>query len=691
MKVFIARFVACLAIFFTVQTIADAAGVVDRTFGTDGTATTVVGSNLQPKKVKIQADGKILALGTIGSGAAQNTVLARYNSDGTLDTGFGSGGIVIAALSTDTESANDLAFQSDGKIIVVGNFYSPETQSTDFFAARFNQNGALDTSFGNEGIATVNQSSTDNFNAVAVQPDNKIIAVGSTSQNNVEFAAIRFTANGALDSGFSNGGLFFLGFGTFTNTQQFHAVTLFPNGRILIGGTALSNGGMEVLVMLEPSGEFAQNFGNNGIRLESLGFESPGTSMDLAILPDGKFLSVSRSLLRRYLSNGTADQTFRASFATGASEIVPLGSDIAVRSDGRFIVLNQGSSFNVKDAVAYADNGRDINRIRNLSGADVAMQNDDKFVILRGFGDRFSLTRFVSITSPGTRIADFDYDDKTDFAVVRAGQIVYVLRSLQSVTSYQINRNSGEGVRIIPEDFYSTNPTQFPLFYWRFSGQQNNPAYFEGVTEGGTTVSYQWGLSGDIPVGGDYDGETRRFGSLFRKSTELVIFRPSDGNWWIFNRLTNTVSTYHWGTDGDQPVPADYDYDGVTDFAIYRPSTGTWWIHRSSDDSYFTIPFGTDSDIPLTGDFDGDGRADFTVYRPFEGNWYQYLTSEGFRVVRFGLLTDIPVPGDYDGDGRHDIAIFREGFWFILQSTEGFRMVQWGSATDSPVAVRYHR
>jgi uncharacterized delta-60 repeat protein len=690
MRKFVFQLSICLTIFLTLQTMAHAASVFDRNFGTNGTVTTAVGSNLQGGKIKIQPDGKILILGTVDSNSSQKTVLVRYNANGSLDANFGNNGIVIQELSPSFEAANDLSLQSDGKIIVVGSVVLPATQSLDFAVARFNQNGTLDATFGTNGLATVNQSSQDIFNAVVVQPDNKIVAVGTTSQNNFEFAAIRFNANGTLDQSFSNGGLFFLDLDQFTSSQEFRAVTLFPNGRILIGGTALSNGGTEVLVLLEPNGTFAQDFANNGVRREFLGQESTGFNMGLAVLPDGRFLSVSRSLLRRYLSNGAADPNFRAAFATGSSDIVPLGTDLAVRSDGKFIVLNQGLLTSRYDTVLYDKNGRDINRAKNLIGNDIAYQPDDKFVIAIAAEGSFIVRRYVSISSPGTRIADFDYDDKTDLIVSRLGETVYVLRSSQSVISYQLNRSSGEGVRIIPEDYYSNNPEQFPLFYWRYSGQ-NNPAYFEAVipAQFSNRNIYQWGSFGDIPIGGDYDGETQRFNNLFRKSTELAIFRPSTGDWWIYNRSNNTSYAVHWGANGDKPVPADYDYDGITDYAIYRPSTGAWWVHRSSDDSYFTLQFGTATDIPLTGDFDGDGRADFTVYRPSEGNWYQYLTTEGFRVVRFGLPTDIPVPGDYDGDGRHDVAVFRQGVWYILQSTEGLKIVQWGNATDSPVAVRY--
>lgn len=686
MKIFYAQLIFCLTIFFTIQTTTYAAAVIDRVFGTNGTATTMVGSNLQAKKVKIQPDGKILVLGTVGSGTSQDTALARYNSNGTLDSNFGNNGIVIAALSPNLEAANDLALQSDGKIIIVGNIYSPSTGSVDFSTARFNQNGTLDMSFGTNGVATVNQGSTDSFYGVVVQPDGKIVAVGHTSDGD-RAGVIRFNGNGTLDTGFANNGLFYFTISPFSNNDSFFAVALFPNGRILLGGTASDTLGTDILALLEPNGTLAQDFGRSGYALD-FSDTSPGSAFELVILPDGKFLAISRLSLRRCLSNGAVDQSFRSLYTTGGTSPNAAGTDFAARSDGKIIVLNQRSGSR-PDTVVYDRNGRDVNRVKSLGGADIAVQSDDKFVIINSTADSFMLTRYISISSPGTRIADFDFDGKTDLIVSRLGQTVYVLRSSQNVTSYQMNRNSGEGVHIIPEDYSFFNPDQFPLFYWRYP-TQNAPAFFDSVTPNGNISSRQWGVSGDIPVGGDYDGESIP-GSTpsYRRSTELAIFRPSAGDWWIFNQLTNTYSTYHWGANGDKPVPADYDYDGITDFAVYRPSTGTWWVHRSGDDSYFTINFGNSSDIPLTGDYDGDGQADFTVYRASEGNWYQYLTTEGFRVVRFGLSTDIPVPGDYDGDGKHDVAVFREGLWYLLQSTEGFKVVQWGTAGDNPVAVRY--
>lgn len=681
-------------VFLFSQITANAGAVYDKTFGTNGTVSTNIGTSAQVNSVIIQPDGKILAVGTVGTGDSQDTVLVRYDSNGSLDANFGNNGIVIAALSPVNENANDLGLQSDGKIIVAGNITTPATQSVDFLVARFNQNGTLDLSFGTNGISTFNQSNTDIFNAVAVQPDDRIVAVGGTSQtqNGYGFAAIRFNSNGTLDTGFANNGLFIYEHSPFAIGQNFRAVKLMPNGRIIIGGSGYDNGGTDLLVMLEANGTLAQDFGTNGVRVTFFGgtSESQSPTFDLAVLPNEKILVLSKFGIQRLLSNGSNDQGFRQIFGDPADDLTNAGTDFVVRSDGRFIVLNQQYIGRLNNAV-YEPNGRDINRHKNqissLNGSDITIQTDDRFVTIDSVASNFNISRFISITSPATRLADFDFDEKTDLFVQTPEHTVNVLRSSTGTAL-----NYAADGRVIPEIYIhivegQPQPLGYRLNFWKVD--EDSLGYFRSDLGSLIATGFRWGMAGDIPVGGDYDGETEAF-VIPTKSSEYAIFRPSDGTWWVVNR-DGTYFVVQWGINGDKPVPADYDYDGITDFAVYRPSTGTWWILRSSDGGFDVVRFGLENDIPLTGDFDADGKADFTVYRPSEGIWYQLLTTEGFRAIRFGIATDYPVPGDYDGDGRHDVAVYREGIWYLLQSTEGLRIVEWGTAGDIPIAVRYDK
>ena len=182
-------------------------GSLDATFSSDGKVTTSIGGFDSARSVTVQADGKILAAGYCDNGINYDFALIRYNSDGSLDTTFGSTGIVSTVIGTNYEAAQSVTVQSDGKILVAG--YSKNTAGNDDFAlVRYNNNGSLDNTFSGDGkVTTAIGTGSDIGYSVAVQADGKILLTGySINGSNSDFALVRYNSDGSLDTTFSNDG-----------------------------------------------------------------------------------------------------------------------------------------------------------------------------------------------------------------------------------------------------------------------------------------------------------------------------------------------------------------------------------------------------------------------------------------------------------------------------------------------------
>ncbi|MBP9664576.1 MAG: PD40 domain-containing protein [Pyrinomonadaceae bacterium] len=133
---------------------------------------------------------------------------------------------------------------------------------------------------------------------------------------------------------------------------------------------------------------------------------------------------------------------------------------------------------------------------------------------------------------------------------------------------------------------------------------------------------------------------------------------------------------------------ADFDGDGRTDLSVFRPTDGIWYVVESGTNTFRAQQFGANGDRVVPGDYDGDGRTDIAVFRPTDRNWYISRSSDGaVSITTWGLATDRPVPGDYDGDGRTDIAVYRNGTWYAIQSSNGQpQNHQFGLPSDVPIA-----
>ena len=606
-------------------------GTLDASFGTNGKVVAPINPDGEfvGEDIALQPDGKIVAVGYSNIGFAVN----RYNSDGTLDASFGTGGRVV----TPGGLANKVAVQADGKIVVVGHG-SLDPNSTGFAVVRYNPNGSLDTSFGDGGkVITLFSNPYAFAYAVMLQPDGKIVVAGHSGNSVVSssnFALARYNADGSLDSGFGVGGKVVH---VIPNSElYFNDAVLQPDGRIVVVGYVSSaNSGATVIVRYNANGSVDTGFAANGI------FTSPsnffGGASDIAIQRDGKIVSIGTGRISddsygfavlRLNPNGAPD----SNFGTNGRVITPIGagysygSAIALQADGK--ILGFGKTYT----------------------------GDGDTAIVRYSGDYVAprLTNF-----------DFDGDRRADVSVFRPSDRVWYLN--QSTNGFSTAQFGLSSDKITPADYDGDGKTDIAVFregtwYWLNSSNGN----FNAI---------QFGASTDIAIPADFDGDGR---------AEIAVYRPSNGTWYIYNPANNQTTGVLFGTSEDKPVPADYDGDGKADVAVFRPSDGTWYLQRSQA-GFAGIAFGTSEDKPVPADYDGDGKTDVAVFRPLNGAWYLLQSRDGFAGMQFGFGTDLPVPADYDGDGKADIAVFRDGTWYLQRSQAGFTGVAFGNATDKPV------
>jgi uncharacterized delta-60 repeat protein len=191
-------------------------GELDPTFGEEGLATTDMGSTLDEiRGMVVQPDGKIVVVGEAWPQRQPKFALARYNPDGSLDENFGDGGKVVTSIreeSWDRGMPHAILLQPDGKIVVGGATTHPDYSHGVFALMRYNEDGALDEEFGEGGIVQTvlyeeSYSTTDDeIFALALQPDGKIVAVGSTGNYPPDMGMARYNPDGSLDEEFGDGG-----------------------------------------------------------------------------------------------------------------------------------------------------------------------------------------------------------------------------------------------------------------------------------------------------------------------------------------------------------------------------------------------------------------------------------------------------------------------------------------------------
>ncbi len=383
------------------------AASLDPTFGSAGIASTAFGSYGAAARVVIQPDGRIV---TAGQDALGDFAVARYTTSGAPDTSFnGTGKVVTTPSSSCPGQARALALQADGKIVVVGTSCPNFNSIRNFTVYRYNTDGSLDTSFGSFGKTTINFSAgASEAYAVAVQGSS--IWVAGYAGSSVALA--RLTGSGTLDYSFGSGSGFVttaLG----TGGAYASSVVIQADGKPVLAGDSSSNGTAFAVVRYTASGVLDTTFGTGGKVLTNVGgtfFGNIANATSLAIQSDGSIVAAGYAnsansnnyhfAVVRYTSSGALD----SSFGAGTGEVLTtigsgdaIGSDVAIDANGGIIIGGYSSAGSYRQVTLnrYDQYGNQDNSFgpvtttvgsANASAQGIAIQADGKIVTV-GYGN----------------------------------------------------------------------------------------------------------------------------------------------------------------------------------------------------------------------------------------------------------------------------------------------------------------
>jgi len=418
-------------------------GEIDASYGSNGYSKV---ASMSVSAAAIQADGKIVAGGTNNAGTG--FVLARFNTDGTLDAAYGNGGVVTTNISASTNILNSVIITTTGKIIAGGT--TMLNGINQFILLRYTTTGSVDNTFGDNGKVVTDFNGTASIIwSLALQSDGKIVAAGTADNGNKDFAVARYNDDGTPDLSFNLTGKIISDFSFYDWPRS---VKVSPDGKIYVGGQSYDGNGYPrfTIVCYTSNGAFDPNFNaGQGYTVVSFG-QSYDILTNIEVQADGKIIATGQTTtdgadglieLIRLNTDGTIDNGFGSNgnglITTGINSGYDESDCISVQTDGKIFIGGYNSYFTSNIELRYTafrfnSNGTPDDQFGSngqisdfIPGAyyfynSIFEQNDGKILALSESNgptnNRLFLSRFNSNGTPDNSFGqngrhEFDYSD----------------------------------------------------------------------------------------------------------------------------------------------------------------------------------------------------------------------------------------------------------------------------------------
>jgi PKD repeat protein len=369
--------------------------------------------------------------------------------------------------------------------------------------------------------------------------------------------------------------------------------------------------------------------------------------------------------------------------------------------DGSIILMGGIDSGGVKnDTWRSTNNGTTWTQLLNSgwtarnSHSTVAMR-DGSIVLMGGTNGGGNINndvwRFVSASSSA---------QNPPHTYTTPGSYQVALQAYNAV-GYNSTRKAGYITVTSPETKIGVFRNSTHTFYLDYNG---NGAWNGAVTD----RQYNFGLSGDIPVTGDWNNDGIDEIGVFRSSTHL-FYLDYNGNG-VWNGAV-TDKQYNFGLSGDLPVTGDWNNDRKSEIGVFRNSTHLFYLDYNGNGVWNgsvvdrQYNFGVSGDLPVSGDWNNDGKSEIGVFQNSTHLFYLDYNGNGVwnvppadRQYNFDISGDIPVTGDWNNNGISEIGIYRNStkLFYLDYNGNGVwngsvidRQYNFGISGDKPVSGKW--